>query len=104
MLDGALLQGAHALSAGRAARAPTAVPALPCGVLLELRELKRCPGAVIDLVHRGHDLHRDIEMRAEDRCRLLGSPLRARLDRRRAGAYQHRATRHLPATLLIELH
>src|SRR4051812_24844196 len=103
MLDGPLLQGAHALTARWPAGAAAAIPALPCGVFIQNLEFQRRPVADVDLINGRHDFHRHTKMPAENGGGLLGSPLRARLQRRGSLAYEPGATRHLPAAQLIEL-
>src|SRR4051812_21379565 len=97
VLYDALLQGPHALPAGRAACTAPRIPSLPAGIAFEIGKGKRGPLAIIDLVDRRDNLDGKAEMPGEDRGGLLGATLRARLDCRRRSADQLGATSHLPA-------
>src|SRR4051794_24840753 len=100
----ALLQGPHALSAGRATRTASRIPPVPARVAFEIGKGKRGPLAIVQLVGRRDDLDGEIKVPGEDRCGLLSAPLRARLDCRRRSADQLGADGHLPAPAIVELH
>src|SRR4051794_8059946 len=86
MAHDALLQGSHALSAGRAGCTAPLIPPVPARITFEIGKGKRGPLAIIDLVDRREDLDGKAEMPGEDGSRLLSAPLRARLYCRRRPA------------------
>src|SRR2546421_2672164 len=75
----ALLQGPHALSAGRATCTASRIPPIPAGIAFEIGKGNRGPRAIIDFVDRRDDLDGNAEVPAEDGGGLLSATLRARL-------------------------
>jgi hypothetical protein len=99
-----LLEGPHAFAPGRATGTASRIPSVPSRIPFELYKGPRCPLSVVDLIDYGHDFYRQTKVPCENGSGLLSSPLRARLNCKRAFRYYLGAPRHLPAAEIVELY
>jgi hypothetical protein len=102
MADDALLEGSHALAAGRPARAALRVPGRPSRISVEIVKPLSRPVAVVQFIDSRNDLDRETAVRGQDAGGLQAAALRARLNQIRAGIYRIGAVRDLLATQLVE--